>query len=113
MSLSGCSYPIRNLNSPGETIVCFGDSITYGAGAGRNEDFPSLLSSLIAKDVINAGVSGDTTGSALGRIDRDVLSNNPYLVVVELGGNDFLMKISKQRTMDNLKEIISKIQSKL
>ena len=58
----------------GEKIICFGDSLTYGTGASRGMDYPSQLSKMISRPVINAGVSGDTTARALQRLERDVLA---------------------------------------
>lgn len=109
--ISGCSPNIKNLDSPGHNIICFGDSITYGAGASDGEDYPTYLSSLLGREVINAGASGDTTYDALERLKKDVLENDPYIVIVELGGNDFLQKMPRDETMQNLKEIISRIQA--
>ncbi len=106
----GCSYPIKNLDSPGEIIICFGDSITRTEGIPLEKTYPAILSELLHREVINAGVSGDTTATALRRLERDVLRKNPYLVIVELGGNDFLTGISKEITLRNLEEIIVKIQ---
>ena len=48
-----------------ETIICFGDSLTYGTGAGEGMDYPAQLSEIIAKPVINAGVPGDTTAQCI------------------------------------------------
>ncbi len=56
----------------GQTIICFGDSLTYGTGAGDGMDYPSQLSKMIATPVINAGVPGDTTARALQRLEHDV-----------------------------------------
>ena len=110
--LLGCSPSIKNLNSTGENVVCFGDSITYGVGAEEGKNYPFYLAQMIERNVINAGVSGDTTMSALRRIKRDVLDKNPYLVIVELGGNDFLRKMPLKETLRNLEEIITHIQGK-
>lgn len=110
--VTGCTYHIKNLDSQGEVIVCFGDSITEGVGADEGKDYPSLLSSLLEKKVINAGVAGDTTATALERLQKDVLSKDPYLVIVELGGNDFLFQVPKEVTLKNLEEIILRIQRK-
>lgn len=106
----GCSSGITNLGSKGTTIICFGNSITYGEGAQEGQDFTSYLEKLLEQRVINAGSSGDTTESALIRLERDVLEKNPYLVIVELGGNDFLRKIPKEKTLRNLEDIIVRIQ---
>jgi lysophospholipase L1-like esterase len=59
--------------------------------------------------VINAGVSGDTTESALARIDADVLSRSPRIVIVGLGGNDLLRQIPIGTTEANLRTIVRKI----
>jgi len=74
---ASCSSPIKNLDSKGENIICFGDSITYGAGAGKGLDYPSILAKFIGRKVINAGISGDTAPSALDRIARDVFRKRP------------------------------------
>ncbi len=108
----GCSPHVRNSDSHGSAIICFGDSITYGTGAAEGEDYPTCLSKLLKRNVINAGVAGDKTSDALLRVERDVLEKDPYIVIVELGGNDFLEKIPIEGTLKNLEEIISKIQDK-
>ncbi len=108
--LAGCGYAVRNLDSEGKEIICFGDSITAGVGALEGEDYTSFLSALLGKDVLNAGICGDTTQDALKRLGKDVLSKDPYLVIVELGGNDFLQKVPREVTLRNLKKIISRIQ---
>jgi lysophospholipase L1-like esterase len=102
---------VRNLGSRGTTIIAFGDSLTAGYGATRGDDYPSKLSTMIGSSVINAGVSGDTTDAALARIDRDVLGENPKVVIVGLGGNDFLRGVPIATTEANLRTIIRRIQS--
>ena len=101
---------VRNLDSRGANIVAFGDSLTAGYGAGAGEDYPARLSGLIGEPVINAGVSGDTTGSALARLDADVLARDPRIVIVGLGGNDFLGGVPIAATEATLREIVRKIE---
>jgi len=103
---------IANRDNPGRNIICFGDSITEGWGAGVGEDYPSLLRKRVSRPVINAGRSGDTTGEALQRLEEDVLSADPYLVIVELGANDYLKQAPRQQTFKNLDEIVSRIQER-
>jgi lysophospholipase L1-like esterase len=111
--LAGCGKrEIKNINSQGENIICFGDSITFGYGANPGEDYPSALGKLVSLPVINSGVDGNTTFEALERLGNDVLAKNPRLVIVEFCGNDFLKKISKDDTVRNLKVIIERIQDK-
>jgi len=100
---------VRNLHSSGTNIIAFGDSLTAGYGANPGEDYPSVLASKLGREIINAGVSGDTTQSALARIDADVLQRNPRIVIVGLGGNDFLQSVPIDTTESNLRTIIQKI----
>ena len=101
---------VRNLDSRGANLIAFGDSLTTGYGAGAGEDYPTRLSALIGEPVINTGVSGDTTGSALARLDADVLARDPRIVIVGLGGNDFLGGVPIASTEANLREIVRKIE---
>lgn len=102
---------VRNLASSGTTLVCFGDSLTQGVGAGPGEDFPSLLAAALPIPVVNAGVAGETTADGLRRLERDVLSRNPRLVLVFFGGNDFLRRIPPEETRRNLEEMVERIQA--
>jgi lysophospholipase L1-like esterase len=101
---------IENLGSRGTSIIAFGDSLTAGYGADPGEDYPSRLSTLLGVSVINAGVSGDTTESALARLETDVLSRDPRIVIVGLGGNDFLRGAALPATEANLRAAVRKIQ---
>lgn len=110
---TGCAKrEIKNIDSKGTNIICFGDSLTFGYGANPGEDYPSMLAKLINGPVINAGIDADTTSEALRRIKSDVLEKEPLLVIIEFCGNDFLKKIPQETTINNIKEIIAQIQSK-
>ena len=112
-SCGGDAYDkIRNLRSAGQSIICFGDSLTEGVGAGQGEDYPSVLSRLIAAPVVNAGHRGDTTAAALNRLARDVLDKNPRVVIVLLGGNDFLRQVPVGDTRNNMETIVRRIQER-
>src|SRR5512142_926678 len=93
---------VRNLDSRGTAIIAFGDSLTAGFGASAGEDYPSKLSAIIGAPVVNAGVNGDTTEAALARIDAEVLARDPRIVIVGLGGNDFLRGVPIATTEANL-----------
>ena len=103
-----CSPPAPNLDSPGSTIVCFGDSITAGVGAAPEESYPQRLSETIGVEVRNLGVPGDTAGTAAGRIDQ-VLAQDPWLVIVELGGNDLLQRAPIAATEQALRQILDRL----
>ena len=91
-------------------IVCFGDSLTFGIGASKGMDYPSQLSKLIDNAVINRGIPGDTTRTALRRLKRDVLSLDPDIVLITLGGNDLKNGIPKEVAFRNLKQIVQTLQ---
>ncbi len=98
-----------NAQPSGETIVCFGDSLTFGTGAGPDESYPSKLALLIGSEVINSGVPGNTTADALERLGRDVLGHNPRIVLITLGGNDLMRDVPRDEAFANLEAIVSRI----
>lgn len=100
---------IRNADSAGTAIVCFGDSLTAGVGAGEGEDYPSQLSRLIGLPVVNAGQAGDTTADALGRLGP-VLAARPRIVIIILGGNDIRKGVGKEEAFANLAAIVARVQ---
>jgi acyl-CoA thioesterase I len=104
--------PIKNARPAGESIICFGDSLTYGTGASQGMDYPSQLSRLIGRPVVNAGIPGDTTATALARLDRDVLDLSPRIVLITLGGNDMKNRQGRDQAFRNLKSIITSIQNR-
>ena len=101
---------VKKKSIPYDTIICFGDSLTFGTGAVPGMDYPSQLSKMILKPVINAGAPGDTTASALTRLQRDVLSRSPDMVLITLGGNDLKNGVAKDIAFKNLKRIVKSIQ---
>lgn len=71
------------------TIVCFGDSLTYGHGADSlTESWPVLLQEKVNIPVINSGVNDDTTSDGVNRFTKDVLEKNPAILIIDFGGND-------------------------
>lgn len=109
----GCAKrEIKNLSSSGKNIICFGDSITFGYGAAKGDDYPTALGRMVSLPVINLGIDGDTSTDALKRIELDVLSREPFLVIVEFCGNDFIKKVPKETTYKNIREIVERIQRK-
>jgi len=95
----------------GDNIICFGDSLTFGTGATPDKSYPAQLAAIINQPVINAGIPGDTTTRALQRLERDVLSRTPRMVLITLGGNDLKNGVDKQVAFKNLKEIVEAIQA--
>jgi len=109
LSYRGRSYEVVNYPLKEGSVVAFGDSLVDGVGSTRDNDFVSILSKMIGEEIVNLGVSGNTTAQGLLRID-EVLEKQPRLVLVLLGGNDVIRRISKDETFQNLSEIVTKIQ---
>jgi acyl-CoA thioesterase-1 len=109
--LAACGGP-EPVILKGENIVCFGDSLTFGTGAPRDKSYPAQLAEMIGQPVINSGIPGDTTARALQRLDRDVLSKSPRIVLITLGGNDLKNGVDKKIAFKNLKEIVETIQAR-
>ncbi len=96
-----------------QRVVAFGDSLTAGFGLPREEGFvPQLEAWLQAQgadvEVVNAGVSGDTTSGGLARVGW-VLSEGADLVILELGANDMLRGVAPGVARQNLDAILADI----
>jgi lysophospholipase L1-like esterase len=109
--VAGCGK-IKNDPPSGEAIVAFGDSLTAGTGAEAGGAYPDHLSKFLGEPVLNRGVSGDTTEDGLKRLDKDVLSANPRLVIVWLGANDVLRQVPPEAAVENLGRIVDLIQAR-
>jgi acyl-CoA thioesterase I len=97
-------------------IVAFGDSLTAGFGLPQGETFPVQLEAALkargaSVGVVNAGVSGDTAGAALKRLDW-ALPQDASAVIIELGGNDALEGIPTEAIKTSLEKIIEAVQAK-
>jgi acyl-CoA thioesterase-1 len=98
-------------------IVAFGDSLTAGYGLAPQESYPALLQKMIDEDgfkyeVVNAGVSGDTSAGGVRRIDWSLDAGNVRFVILELGANDFLRGQPVAETKKNLSEIIKRAKAR-
>ncbi|MFN0278904.1 MAG: arylesterase [Pyrinomonadaceae bacterium] len=98
-------------------IIAFGDSLTAGFGLSEKESYPYLLQEKLKADgynyeVVNAGVSGDTSLGGLERSDWVLEQENAKILVLELGANDLLRGAPVARMKDNLDKIIRKAKAK-
>lgn len=90
----------------GATVLALGDSITYGTGGGGPEaSYPAVLAKLTGWSVVNAGVPGDTSTQALARLPGLLQEHQPQLVLVSIGGNDFLRKMPDADVRANVRRI--------
>jgi lysophospholipase L1-like esterase len=106
-------YPITNFPPRGTNIIALGDSLTVGVGASSKEKgYISILEQRFNITIQNEAISGDTTHDALARLERDVLSKQPDIVMILLGSNDYLRQEPIGETFKNLRAIITNIQKK-
>ncbi len=105
----GSSVTITNYPPKNQTIVAFGDSLVFGQGATKGNDFVSLLGDKLGQEIINLGVSGNTTQDGINRMD-EVLKEDPGTVILLLGGNDYLRKIPEEETKKNLGILIESFE---
>lgn len=97
---------------PGSKVLALGDSLTAPHGVQPGEDWPTLLGQKTGWVVINAGVSGDTSAGALGRLPALLDEHQPQLVLVTLGGNDMLRKMSQAQTVANLGQMLILVKTR-
>jgi len=103
---------IKNYPSKGTGVIAFGDSLVVGVGSAQKGGFVSKLSNYIGEPIKNYGRSGDTTTDALMRVNGVLKDDpNPKVVLVLLGGNDYLQKIPEEKTFQNLGLIITTFQN--
>ena len=98
-------------NSNDSTILIIGDSLSAGLGVSYNQSWPSLLQDRLNKNgytiqVVNAGISGDTTAGGNERLPKLLSQYAPEIVVIELGGNDGLRGTSIDSIESNLRSMI-------
>lgn len=105
--LMACGSDTRHQTVPaGQVVLAFGDSVTFGTGASAGEDWPMLLAAATGWQVVNAGVPGDTAQAGLARLPGLLAQHRPALVVIEIGGNDFLRRRSAAEVKADVRGLI-------
>lgn len=112
--VASCGQKVPRVSpvGPGDVIVAFGDSLTYGTGAAENESYPAVLAQLIGRKVVGAGVPGETTSGGLARLESVIEEHRPALMIVSLGGNDMLRKVNDAEIKANLRKIIQTLRAR-
>ncbi len=110
---SGCGgsrAPVYRVSAD-QVILAFGDSLTRGQGAAQGQAYPEQLAQLTGWTVITSGVNGETTPAALERLPAVLRETQPDVVLLCLGGNDFLRKHGTDTTRRNLAALLRMIRA--
>lgn len=109
--IAACSSESLPELSEEQVILAFGDSLTSGVGVNKEHSYPSQLAKLSGLQVINAGVSGETTEQGVSRFNKLLDQLQPDLIILMEGGNDILRNLSMDQTKSNLSKMIERANS--
>jgi len=113
LSVGGCGERPKLERLPSDAIVlAFGDSLTFGTGASEGESYPAQLERLIGRRVVRAGVPGEVTAQALARLPEALDEHAPRLLLLCIGGNDFLRRLGNQQAERNVREMVKLARSR-
>lgn len=105
--LCGCGDRPRLEHLPTDAVVlAFGDSLTFGTGASEDESYPAQLERMIGRRVVRAGVPGEVTAQALARLPEALDEHAPRLLLLCIGGNDFLRRLGNEQAERNVRAMV-------
>jgi len=112
--LAACGDPPAKLaRLPADAVVlAFGDSLTFGTGAAEQESYPAQLELLIGRRVVRAGVPGEVTSQALARLPAALDEHSPRVLLLCIGGNDFLRRLGNQQAEQNVHAMVKLAKSR-
>jgi lysophospholipase L1-like esterase len=93
-------------------VLAFGDSLTYGTGAAENESYPAQLERLIGRRVVRAAIPGEVTAQALARLPEALDEHTPRLLLLCIGGNDFLRRLGNPQAEANIRAMVQLARSR-
>jgi lysophospholipase L1-like esterase len=111
--LGGCGdAPKLSRLAPDAVVLAFGDSLTYGTGASEAESYPAQLERVIGRRVVREGVPGEVSAQALARLPSALEEHQPKLLVLCIGGNDFLRNLGQAGVAANVRRMIAMAKQK-
>ena len=111
--LGGCgAKPKLPRLEPHAVVLAFGDSLTYGTGAAKDESYPAALARATGLEVVNAGVPGEVSADGLARLPEAIEEAQPKLLILCHGGNDFLRKMDDATAAANVRAMIALAKSR-
>ena len=109
--LAGCGQPHKlHPIPPGASVLALGNSVTFGIGAQAGEDWPTLLAQKTGWRITNAGIPGDTAAQAHHRLPDLLVQPRPALVIIEIGGNDFLKRTPQPEVKEAIRQMIQAVK---
>jgi acyl-CoA thioesterase-1 len=111
--IAACTERPKLERLPSDAVVlAFGDSLTFGSGASEPESYPAQLEALIGRRVVRAGVPGEVTAQALARLPGALDEHAPRLLLLCIGGNDFLRRLGNPQAERNVREMVQLAKSR-
>jgi acyl-CoA hydrolase len=110
--LGGCGKePRQSAIPPGASVLAIGDSVTFGTGAETGLDYPTQLAAMTGWIIHNHGIPGDTAAGVNDRIAAAMTDTKPVLVLLEIGGNDFLRRTPEAAVKERIRAIVKQIRA--
>jgi acyl-CoA hydrolase len=111
--LGGCGREAspRSVIPSGASVLAIGDSVTFGIGAGKGQDYPAQLAAITGWTIHNHGIPGDTAAGVNDRIAAALAETRPALVLLEIGGNDFLRRKPEAEVKEQIRASLKQIRS--
>jgi lysophospholipase L1-like esterase len=113
LALAACGAKVKiDKLAPGAVVLAFGDSLTFGTGAGKSDSYPAILERSTGLKVVNAGVPGEVSADGLARLPDVLEEVQPKLLILCHGGNDFLQRQDEGMTASNVRQMIQLARAK-
>lgn len=111
LALLACSGAKESPLPRDAVVLVLGDSISAGHGLSREQSWVAQLAPLTGWQLVNGGVSGDTTQQGKARLPALLEEHRPAAVIIELGGNDMLRRLSNRDTVTTIEAMLAEVRA--